>query len=64
MSFRQAVPASAPAPIRTATGVLDRKRSLAAVRGWLWAVAGCIFLMVVVGGATRLTQSGLSITEW
>ncbi len=34
------------------------------VRLWLWAVAVCIFGMVVVGGATRLTQSGLSITEW
>ncbi len=64
MSIRQAVPASASAPLRTASGVQDRKRSLGAVRGWLWAVAGCIFLMVVVGGATRLTQSGLSITEW
>ena len=37
---------------------------LRAVRAWLWLVAGCIFAMVVVGGATRLTQSGLSITEW
>ncbi len=36
----------------------------ASVRGWLWVVAGCIFAMVVLGGATRLTQSGLSITEW
>lgn len=39
-------------------------RSLAPVRAWLWAVAACIFAMVIVGGATRLTQSGLSITEW
>lgn len=31
---------------------------------WLFAVAGLIFLMVVVGGLTRLTESGLSITEW
>jgi cytochrome c oxidase assembly protein subunit 15 len=31
---------------------------------WLWIVAGLIFLMVLVGGATRLTESGLSITEW
>ncbi len=38
--------------------------SLRPVRLWLWAVAFCIFLMVIVGGATRLTQSGLSITEW
>src|SRR5215475_8407370 len=35
-----------------------------AVRFWLIAVAGLIFLMVLVGGATRLTESGLSITQW
>ncbi|MGI8525284.1 MAG: COX15/CtaA family protein [Pseudolabrys sp.] len=37
---------------------------LRAVRGWLIAVAALIFLTLVVGGATRLTESGLSITEW
>lgn len=31
---------------------------------WLAAVAGLVFCMIVVGGATRLTDSGLSITEW
>lgn len=31
---------------------------------WLWAVAALVFAMVVVGGVTRLTGSGLSITEW
>jgi cytochrome c oxidase assembly protein subunit 15 len=31
---------------------------------WLWSLAGLVFLMVIVGGATRLTESGLSITEW
>lgn len=35
-----------------------------AVAHWLWSVAALVFLMVVVGGATRLTESGLSITEW
>ncbi len=35
-----------------------------AVRIWLMTVAALIFLMVIVGGATRLTDSGLSITEW
>jgi cytochrome c oxidase assembly protein subunit 15 len=35
-----------------------------AIRLWLYAVAALIFAMVVVGGATRLTESGLSITEW
>lgn len=36
----------------------------AGIRRWLWAVAFLVFVMVVVGGATRLTGSGLSITEW
>ena len=31
---------------------------------WLWSVAALVFVMVVVGGITRLTGSGLSITEW
>ncbi len=35
-----------------------------AVRLWLYAVAAIVFAMVLVGGATRLTESGLSITEW
>ncbi len=35
-----------------------------AVRLWLWCVAALVFAMIVVGGATRLTDSGLSITEW
>jgi cytochrome c oxidase assembly protein subunit 15 len=35
-----------------------------AVRFWLLAVAGLIAIMVLVGGATRLTESGLSIVEW
>src|SRR5438045_9794686 len=35
-----------------------------AISNWLFAVATLVFLMVVVGGITRLTESGLSITEW
>jgi cytochrome c oxidase assembly protein subunit 15 len=31
---------------------------------WLYAVAALIVTMVIVGGITRLTESGLSITEW
>jgi cytochrome c oxidase assembly protein subunit 15 len=38
--------------------------SLRAVRIWLFSVAALIALMVLVGGATRLTESGLSIVEW
>lgn len=39
-------------------------RETAIVRAWLFAICGMIAAMVVVGGATRLTHSGLSITEW
>src|ERR1700709_154530 len=35
-----------------------------AVRWWLIAIAALIAIMVLVGGATRLTESGLSIVEW
>jgi cytochrome c oxidase assembly protein subunit 15 len=31
---------------------------------WLLLVAACVFSMVVVGGLTRLTESGLSIVQW
>ena len=34
------------------------------IRLWLYVVAALIFVMVLVGGATRLTESGLSIVEW
>src|SRR6201996_1819124 len=37
---------------------------LRAIRVWLLLVAALIALMVLVGGATRLTESGLSIVEW
>jgi heme a synthase len=37
---------------------------VAKLRYWLWLVAGLVLIMVTVGGATRLTGSGLSITEW
>ena len=41
--------------------VQARPRIIAA---WLFAVAGLVFAMVVVGGITRLTESGLSIVKW
>ena len=34
------------------------------VRLWLYLIAFLVFCTVIVGGATRLTDSGLSITEW
>ncbi|HEX9955052.1 MAG TPA: COX15/CtaA family protein [Allosphingosinicella sp.] len=35
-----------------------------AIANWLFAVAALVFAMIVVGGITRLTESGLSITRW
>ncbi len=47
------------------TALIDReRRNRALVRWWLYFVCLLVFAMVVVGGATRLTDSGLSITEW
>ena len=43
---------------------LKIERSRVLIRWWLYFVCALILLMVVVGGATRLTDSGLSITEW
>src|SRR5690606_34528193 len=39
----------------------DQSRAVAV---WLFVTAAFVFAMVVVGGVTRLTGSGLSITEW
>lgn len=44
---------------RRREAVVDRP-----VRLWLYLVAAMIFAIVIVGGITRLTESGLSITEW
>jgi heme a synthase len=43
------------------TSTPDRRR---AIRLWLLLVAALIVAMVLIGGATRLTESGLSIVEW
>jgi len=40
------------------------RQSRKLIRWWLYCVCALILAMVVVGGATRLTESGLSITEW
>ena len=55
-------------PISIALAALVRDRAAApglpAVRIWLFTIAAFVLAMVIVGGATRLTGSGLSITEW
>ncbi|QDI75740.1 MULTISPECIES: heme A synthase [Leisingera] len=47
-------------------GLIDRGRGGArkAIRAWLMVLFGLVVAMIVVGGLTRLTDSGLSITEW
>jgi len=44
--------------------IAHQTASIHAIRVWLLAVAALIAAMVLVGGATRLTESGLSIVEW
>jgi cytochrome c oxidase assembly protein subunit 15 len=39
-------------------------QSRRAIRAWLLVVAALVFVTAAVGGATRLTGSGLSIVEW
>lgn len=46
------------------TGSMIPARGASAVRIWLLVVAVMVYAMILVGGATRLTDSGLSITEW
>jgi cytochrome c oxidase assembly protein subunit 15 len=47
-------------------GLIDRGRQGArgAIRVWLQILFALVFIMIAVGGLTRLTDSGLSITEW
>ena len=43
---------------------LQQTSASTAIRWWLLSIAALIAIMVLVGGATRLTESGLSIVEW
>ena len=47
-------------------GMIDaaRRGARGAVRGWLVVLFALVVAMIAVGGLTRLTDSGLSITEW
>lgn len=42
----------------------DARARPRAIALWLWILAALVVTIVVVGGITRLTESGLSITEW
>lgn len=47
-------------------GMIDagRRGARGAVRLWLMLLFALVVVMIAVGGLTRLTDSGLSITEW
>ena len=49
-------------PVQSDIDRIDANRRL--VRRWLGVVLFVLFALVLVGGATRLTESGRSITEW
>lgn len=63
--FEEVGDAQAARPVAN-TGVIDRGRGGArgAIRVWLFMLFTLVFVMIAVGGLTRLTDSGLSITEW
>ncbi len=46
------------------TAAAQRESNRQLVRYWLYVICALVAAMVIVGGATRLTDSGLSITEW
>jgi cytochrome c oxidase assembly protein subunit 15 len=52
------------ASITTAVSSSPAGRDDRAVAAWLLVCCAMVFAMVVVGGVTRLTHSGLSIVEW
>ncbi|MCP5088973.1 MAG: heme A synthase [Rhodobacteraceae bacterium] len=55
-----------PVPDTPKGGVIDsgKRGSRRAIARWLMALFVLVSMMIVVGGLTRLTDSGLSITEW
>jgi len=59
--FEQATTTGPNAPVAPVV-TPDRRRHRIAM--WQFAIAGLVVLMIVVGGLTRLTDSGLAITEW
>lgn len=63
MSHPSAILASPAASHRSASSTAGGDDSRVAGL-WLAAFAMMVFIMILVGGATRLTESGLSITEW
>ena len=66
-SIFEEVGADAKPDTEATTGVIDRAArtgARGAVRAWLMVLFVLVLIMIGVGGLTRLTDSGLSITEW
>jgi cytochrome c oxidase assembly protein subunit 15 len=65
-SIFEEVGSGAPPAAAPQGGLIDRggRGARGAVRLWLMVLFALVALMIAVGGATRLTDSGLSITEW
>jgi heme a synthase len=61
--FEEVGTAAKPPPVQT--GVIDgARRGRTPVRRWMMVLFALVVAMIAVGGMTRLTDSGLSITEW
>ncbi len=64
MSASASPPPPAPSPLADDWRFAIPEIRRAPLRFWLWSIAGMTLLTLVVGGITRLTQSGLSIVDW
>lgn len=60
----ESAPAAALPAEQVAQDLKARADSQRGVRQWLYFMWGTVFVMVVIGGITRLTGSGLSMVEW
>ncbi len=64
MTVSSPIGSDAPSSGQTEADTARLWRNRALIRWWLYGICLLVLAMVVVGGATRLTESGLSITEW
>ncbi|GAB4266648.1 MAG: COX15/CtaA family protein [Pararhodobacter sp.] len=65
--FEETTAEGTPAQARAAAkpgGIARSSGARRAIRAWLWGLFVLVVAMIAVGGLTRLTDSGLSITEW
>ncbi len=65
-SIFEEVGADGPGDIPKSVGMIDKgaRGARRGIRAWLMVLFAMVVLMIAVGGLTRLTESGLSITEW